>query len=137
MVKNQGVSKEGQLIPLKEKLSYAFANMPGTFFASMMGVIQSFYFAWMGLQWGWITIAQIVYAIWNVVNDPIFGNRINNTKYLNKKGELQRYIPYIKYGAPIFSLAFALVFFPPDTLRAKSDFSFQFWLFVWYLNPSG
>ena len=107
--------------------------MPGTFFGSVMGVIQSFYYAWMGLQWMWITIAQIIYAIWNVVNDPIFGNRINNTKFVNKRGELQRYLPYIKYGAPIFSLAFALVFFPPDTLRGKSDFSFQFWLFVWYL----
>ena len=84
--------------------------MPGAFFGSIMGVIQSFYYAWMGLQWMWITIAQIVYAIWNVVNDPIFGNRINNTKFVNKRGELQRYIPYIKYGAPIFSLAFAFVF---------------------------
>ncbi|MFX1394464.1 MAG: MFS transporter [Promethearchaeota archaeon] len=133
MAENQSAKKESDLIPLKEKLAYSFANMPGTFFGSMMGVIQSFYYAWMGLQWGWITIAQIIYAIWNVVNDPIFGNRINNTKYLNKRGELQRYIPYIKYGAPLFSLAFALVFFPPDTLRGKSNFSFQFWLFVWYL----
>lgn len=133
MVENHGDTDESGIIPLKEKLAYSFANMPGTFFGAMMGVIQSFYYAWMGLQWGWITIAQIVYAIWNVVNDPLFGNRINNTKYVNKKGEVQRYLPYIKYGAPIFSLAFALVFFPPDTLRGQSDFSFQFWLFVWYM----
>ena len=132
--KNQNLDVENiDKIPFKEKLSYSFANMPGTFFGAMMGVIQSFYYAWMGLQWWWITIAQIVYAIWNVVNDPLFGNRINNTKHVNKKGEIQRYLPYIKYGAPIFCLAFALVFFPPDTLRGKSDFSFQFWLFVWYM----
>ena len=133
MVENHGAIDQSEIIPLKEKLAYAFANMPGTFFGAMMGVIQSFYYAWMGLQWGWITVAQIIYAIWNVVNDPLFGNRINNTKYVNKKGEVQRYLPYIKYGAPIFSLAFALVFFPPDTLRGQSDFSFQFWLFVWYM----
>lgn len=133
MVKNHSPINKSELIPLKEKLAYAFANMPGTFFGAMVGVIQSFYYAWMGLQWGWITIAQIVYAIWNVVNDPLFGNRINNTRSVNKKGEVQRYLPYIKYGAPIFSLAFALVFFPPDTLRGQSDFSFQFWLFVWYM----
>ncbi|MFX1427966.1 MAG: MFS transporter [Promethearchaeota archaeon] len=124
-----------EIVPLKEKLSYSFASMPGTFYGGMMGVIQSFYYAWMGLLNIWITIAQIVYAIWNVVNDPIFGNKIGNTRYYNKKkGEFQRYIPYIKFGAPIFSLCFALVFFPPDILRGKtSNLNIQIWLFVWYL----
>ncbi len=123
------------IVPMKEKLSYAFAQMPGTFYGGIMGVIQSFYFAWMGLITIWITIAQIVYAVWNVVNDPIFGNKIGNTRYYNKKrGEVQRYIPYIKFGAPIFSLCFALVFFPPDAWRGQtSNLSIQFWLFAWYL----
>jgi Na+/melibiose symporter-like transporter len=122
-------------VPLKEKLAYGFANMPGVFYGGVMGVIQSFYFAWMGLLPIWITIAQITYAIWNVVNDPIFGNKIGNTRYHNKKkGVIQRYIPYIKFGAPIFSLCFALVFFPPDAWRGQtSDLTIQIWLFVWYL----
>lgn len=120
-------------VSLSEKLAYGFANMPGTFFGGVMGVIQSFYFAWMGLASFWITIAQIIYAIWNMVNDPIFGNRINNTKFYNKRrGEYQRYIPYIKYGAPIFSLCFALVFFPPGAWRGGTGM-IQFWLFTWYL----
>jgi len=83
----------------------------------------------------WITIAQIVYAVWNVVNDPIFGNVIGNTRYYNKKrGEVQRYMPYIKFGAPLFSLCFALVFFPPDAWRGQtSNLTIQVWLFIWYL----
>jgi Na+/melibiose symporter-like transporter len=123
------------IVPLKEKLAYAFAQMPGTFYASVLGVIQSFYFAWMGLASIYLTIAQIVYAIWNVVNDPIFGNAIGNTRYHNKKrGEVQRYIPYIKFGAPIFALFFALVFFPPDAWRGQtSNLFIQVWLFIWYL----
>ncbi len=123
------------IVPMKEKFAYAFAQMPGTFYGSVMGVIQSFYFAWMGLLTIWITIAQIIYAIWNVVNDPIFGNAIGNTRYNNKKrGEVQRYIPYIKFGAPIFSLCFALVFFPPEAWRGQtSNLQIQVWLFVWYL----
>ncbi|MHA2289281.1 MAG: MFS transporter [Promethearchaeota archaeon] len=123
------------IVPLKEKLAYAFAQMPGTFYGGVMGVIQSFYFAWMGLLSIYLTIAQIVYAVWNVVNDPIFGNTIGNTRYFNKKkGEVQRYIPYIKFGAPIFSLCFALVFFPPLTWRGQtSNLTIQIWLFVWYL----
>ena len=123
------------IVPIKEKLAYGFGNMPGTFYGGVMGVIQSFYFAWMGLLNIWITIAQIVYAIWNVVNDPIFGNKIGNTRYYNKKkGEFQRYIPYIKFGAPLFSLCFALVFFPPAAWRGQtSELSIQIWLFIWYL----
>lgn len=128
-------SSSSGIVPMKEKLAYAFAQMPGTFYGGVMGVIQSFYYAWMGLLPIWITVAQVVYAIWNVVNDPIFGNIIGNTRYSNrKKGEIQRYIPYIKFGAPIFSLCFALVFFPPDPWRGKtSNLIIQVWLFVWYL----
>ena len=123
------------IVSMKEKLAYSFAQMPGTFYGGVMGVIQSFYFAWMGLSTIWITIALIVYAVWNVVNDPIFGNIIGNTRYYNKKrGEVQRYIPYIKFGAPLFSLCFALVFFPPDAWRGQtSDLTIQVWLFIWYL----
>ena len=124
-----------EIVPLKEKLAYSFAQMPGTFYGGVMGVIQSFYFAWMGLLNVWIFIAQIIYATWNVINDPIFGNAIGNTRYYNKKrGEVQRYIPYIKFGAPIFSLCFALVFFPPDAWRGQtSNLTIQIWLFIWYL----
>jgi len=128
-------NEDSEIVPLKEKLSYGFAYMPGTFYGSVMGVIQSFYYAWMGLLNIWIFIAQIVYAVWNVVNDPIFGNKIGNTRYYNKKKrEVQRYIPYIKFGAPLFSLCFALVFFPPDAWRGHtSDLAIQVWLFTWYL----
>jgi Na+/melibiose symporter-like transporter len=67
-----------EIVPLKEKLSYSFAQMPATFYGGIMGVIQSFYFAWMGLLNIWIFIAQIIYAIWNVINDPIFGKEIHD-----------------------------------------------------------
>ena len=88
----------------------------------------------MGLQNFWIIIAQICYAVWNVANDPLFGNLINNTKIYNKRrGEHQRYIPYIKYGAPLFSIAFAIVFFPPGAWQGSNDLTIQFWLFSWYL----
>ncbi|MFW9895467.1 MAG: MFS transporter [Candidatus Thorarchaeota archaeon] len=133
---NSDLTKYGisEIVPLKEKLAYGFANMPGIFYGGVMGVIQSFYYAWMGLLNFWILIAQITYAIWNVVNDPVFGNIIGNTRYLNKNGELQRYIPYIKFGAPIFSLCFALVFFPPDVWRGQTgNLAIQVWLFIWYL----
>ena len=135
MVINQLEDNDSGKVLRKEKLAYSFAQMPGTFYSGIMGVIQSFYFAWMGLANIWLFIAQIIYAVWNVVNDPIFGNIIGNTRYYNKKsGEFQRYIPYIKFGAPVFSLCFALVFFPPIAWRGQSsNLSIQVWLFIWYL----
>ncbi|MFO8020303.1 MAG: MFS transporter [Promethearchaeia archaeon] len=130
-IKEHAVSKP---VPFKEKLAYSFGQMPGTFYGGVMGVIQSFYYGWMGLQNIWIIIAQIIYAIWNVANDPLFGQLINNTRVYNKRrGEYQRYIPYIKYGAPLFSLAFAIVFFPPAAWRGSEELTVQVWLFVWYL----
>ncbi len=125
--------KSFELVPTAEKFSYAFAQLPGTFYGAMMGLIQSFWYGWMGLQVFWITIAQVCYAIWNMVNDPLFGNMIGNTRFHNKKGEVQRYIPYIKYLAPLFSLFFAIVFFPPDAWRGNPEATVQVWLFVWYL----
>ncbi len=125
--------KSFEIVPSKEKLSYAFAQLPGTFYGAVMGLIQSFWYGWMGLQVFWITIAQVIYAIWNMVNDPLFGNVIGNTRFHTKKGEVQRYIPYIKYLAPIFSVCFAVVFFPPDAWRGNPEMTIQVWMFVWYL----
>ena len=83
---SDSVIENAGIVPIKEKLAYSFAQMPGTFYGGVMGVIQSFYFAWMGLSTIWITIALIVYAAWNVVNDPIFGNLIGNTANLSSFG---------------------------------------------------
>ncbi|MEX2718682.1 MAG: hypothetical protein Q6370_020480, partial [Candidatus Sigynarchaeota archaeon] len=57
----------------KEYIGYNMGALPGAFFGSFMGQIQAFYFKWMGLDWGWIVVAQILFAVWNVLNDPLFG----------------------------------------------------------------
>ncbi len=90
MTENSNKMVEEDIVPLREKLAYGFGQMPGTFFGGVMGVIQSFYYGWMGLQMGWIVIAQVIYAAWNMINDPVFGTMIHNTKRTNKKGETQR-----------------------------------------------
>lgn len=51
--------KISEPVPMKEKLSFAFAQMPSTFFGSVMGVIQSFYYGWMGLQNFWMGNAML------------------------------------------------------------------------------
>ncbi|MFX1274168.1 MAG: MFS transporter [Promethearchaeota archaeon] len=121
------------IVPLKQKLVYGFSAFPYTFYGAVMALIQSFFYGWMGLQNFWIVIAQIIYSLWNVINDPIFGNKISNTRYYDKrKRKNQRYMPYIKYGAPFLSLFFAITFFPPGSWRGGQG-TIQFWLFAWYL----
>ncbi|MHA1488499.1 MAG: MFS transporter [Promethearchaeota archaeon] len=107
-------------------------GVPGSFYGAFTGQIQAFYIAWMFLTPGWIFIAQIFYGIWNVVNDPIFGHLQDNTK--TKSG---RFIPWIKWCAPAFTISFVLLFMVPDNWRfASPDDNFppeQFMLFLYYL----
>jgi glycoside/pentoside/hexuronide:cation symporter, GPH family len=114
-------------VTAKAFLGYNMGALPGAFFGSIMGQIQAFYFKWMGLGWEYIIWAQILFAIWNVLNDPLFGILQNRTK--TKSG---RYIPWIKWSAPFFSVAFILVFFPPAMWKGGAP-EVQLPLFIWYL----
>uniref|UniRef100_A0AAV2KEI2 Uncharacterized protein n=1 Tax=Knipowitschia caucasica TaxID=637954 RepID=A0AAV2KEI2_KNICA len=52
--------------------------------------------------------SQLVYMIWNAVNDPLFGYLQDNSKVpCCSKRRLS-----ILYGAPLYSLAFLLAWFP-------------------------
>ena len=120
---------ESDPVTPKEIIGYNMGSVPGAFFGGFMGQIQAFYYRWMGLDWGLIVIAQIVYALWNVLNDPIFGLLMNRTK--TKSG---RYIPWIKWCAPLFTVGFIFVFFPPQEWRfVTSGAEFMIPLFIWYL----
>ncbi|MBD3186491.1 hypothetical protein GF325_06665 [Candidatus Bathyarchaeota archaeon] len=126
---NNHVSEfERDPISNKELIGYNMAALPGAFFGGFLGQIQAFYIKWLGLQPIFIIIGQVIYAIWNVVNDPIFGVLQDRTK--TKEG---RYIPWIKYCAPLFTISFILVFFPPSTWGPVVATTSQVTLFAWYL----
>lgn len=76
----------------------------GTFGA----LLPIFYQDYLGLEARWIAIASAVYAIWNAVNDPLFGHITDNTR--SKRG---RRIPYIRFTAPFLGLTFILVWVVP------------------------
>ncbi len=116
-------------LSFKEKFSYAIGQLPGSFYGSFIGQIQAFYYAWMGLSVFYIIIAQIFYGAWNMINDPIFGLLQDRTR--TPKG---RYLPWIKWFAPVFTIAFILIFFVPNEWRfAYSGSETQFLVFLWYL----
>ena len=121
---------ESDPVTPKEVVGYNMGSVPGAFFAGFMGQINAFYYRWMGLGWELIILGQILFALWNVINDPLFGLLMNKTK--TKSG---RYIPWIKWCAPLFTVGFILVFFPPQTWRGQlpGGEAFQIPLFIFYV----
>lgn len=89
----------------------------GTFGA----LLPIFYQDYLGLQARWIAIASTIYAIWNAINDPLFGYITDSTRF--KRG---RRIPYMRFTAPFLALTFALVWFAPPKAGQQA-------LFIWML----
>ncbi len=114
---------------LKEKLAYGSGQLPGAFFMAFFGQIQIFYVYWMRLDLSYMILGQVIYMIWNVLNDPIFGVLMDRTR--RKDG---RYIPWVKLFAPIYTISFIMLFLVPSGWRlTSSDQSTQLMLFFWYM----
>src|SRR5512137_3025997 len=88
-------------------------------FAALLPI---FYQDYLGLSARWIALASGIYAIWNALNDPIFGYISDSTR--SKHG---RRIPYMRYTAPFLALTFILVWLAP---QKASDFSLFLWMLV-------
>lgn len=61
-----------------------------------------------GISEEWFQIVQLLYLIWNAVNDPLFAYLQDNSQlqvFRNRKSA-------IKYGAPLYILSFLLPWFP-------------------------
>ena len=80
-----------------------------------------FYQDYLGLTARWIALASMIYAIWNAINDPLFGYITDSTR--SKHG---RRIPYMRFTAPFLALTFVLVWFAPPAAGQQA-------LFIWML----
>ncbi|WP_371802571.1 MFS transporter [Candidatus Lokiarchaeum ossiferum] len=120
---------EQKKLSFKEKFAYATGTLPSGFFSSFTGAITTFYYAWMGLKADYILIGQLIYMVWNVLNDPIFGTLQDRTR--TKMG---RYLPWIKYSAVPFTIGFILLFIPPQGWRLQTGGEkYQIALLIWYV----
>ncbi len=93
------------------KIIWGVASFGTSIIAGIYGaLLPIFYQDYLGLSARWIGIAMLVYAIWNAINDPLFGYITDNTR-----SKLGRRIPYMRFTAPFLALTFILVWFaPPD-----------------------
>jgi GPH family glycoside/pentoside/hexuronide:cation symporter len=81
-----------------------------------------FYQDYLGLSARWIAVASAIYAVWNALNDPIFGYISDSTR--SKRG---RRIPYMRYTAPFLAATFVLVWLAP---QHAGDFTLFLWMLV-------
>jgi glycoside/pentoside/hexuronide:cation symporter, GPH family len=105
------------------KVVFGFASLG---FIMINGIYSAllpiFYQDYMGLSASWIATASLIYAIWNAINDPLFGYITDNTR--SRHG---RRIPYLRFTAPFLALTFFLVWMTPANLGKTGVF---WWMLV-------
>lgn len=96
-------------LPLKSKFAYgglsAGIGLPSQIAFS---AITFFYNITLGLSTELTGLAWLIFSFWNAINDPLFGFIEDHTKS-EKYG---RRIPYIRFGAPIYGIAFIFCWIP-------------------------
>ncbi len=107
-----------------DKLIWSLASFGGAIISGIYAsLLLYFYQVYLGLGAFWIAIAFAMYAIWNAVNDPLFGY-ISDSKSHKKLG---RRIPYMRFTAPLLGLGFILIWFVPLTW---DNFSIFLWMLI-------
>jgi len=118
---------EKSIIPtytIADKLIWSLASFGGAVISGIYAaLLLYFYQVYLGLGAFFIALAAGIYAIWNAINDPLFGY-ISDSKSSKKLG---RRIPYMRYTAPLLGIGFILVWFVPLTL---DNFSIFLWMLI-------
>ncbi|MCR4562955.1 MAG: MFS transporter [Bacilli bacterium] len=78
-----------------------------------------FFTTFMGLNPNLSAIVWIIFGIWNALNDPIYGFIADRTK-----SKLGRRIPWIRYGAPIMAVLFAITWISFPSMKGNQAFLF-------------
>jgi len=118
---------EKSIIPTysrNDKLIWSLASFGGSLISGVYGaLLLYFYQVYLGLDAFFIVIAAILYAIWNAINDPLFGY-ISDSKSFGKRG---RRIPYMRFTAPFLALTFIIIWFVPINW---GDFYIFWWMLI-------
>jgi glycoside/pentoside/hexuronide:cation symporter, GPH family len=105
------------------KTIWGIASLGTSLISGVFGaLLPIFYQDYLGLSARWIALASVIYAIWNALNDPIFGYISDSTR--SRHG---RRIPYMRYTAPFLAATFILVWLAP---QHAGDFSLFLWMLI-------
>ena len=104
------------------KVIWGVAALGTSIISGIFGaLLPIFYQDYLGLTARWIGLAALIYAIWNAVNDPLFGYITDSTR-----SRYGRRIPYMRFTAPFLALTFVLVWLAPPKAGQET-------LFIWML----
>jgi len=96
-------------LPFRSKLAFGFSQGSINLLQviALGSAITFYYNIKLGLSEEWISLAWLIFAFWNALNDPLFGilqERIDT--------DIGRRIPVLRYGAPFYALTFTICWFP-------------------------
>ncbi|MHA1110143.1 MAG: MFS transporter [Promethearchaeota archaeon] len=96
-------------LPIITKVAYGVAYIGNSSLSQLAlgGAVSFFYSTKMGLESNWIALAWLIFSFWNAINDPLIGIIQDKTK-----SRWGRRVPYLRFGAPFYSLAFIMMWFP-------------------------
>ncbi|MFX1536161.1 MAG: MFS transporter [Promethearchaeota archaeon] len=108
-VKNELTVNFDERLPFKSKIAYGLSQASSGILSGIaLGSAITFYYnVKLGLSEEWIALAWLLFAIWNSINDPLFGilqERIDT--------DMGRRIPVLRFGAPLYALTFIICWFP-------------------------
>jgi GPH family glycoside/pentoside/hexuronide:cation symporter len=106
---------EKETIPRSAKLAFGGATLASAILSGigLGGALTYFYNIIYLLDEYWMNLGFTIFIVWNAVNDPLLGFLEDRTK--TKWG---RRIPYLRFGSPIYTILFILIwfpFFPPNS----------------------
>ncbi len=108
--------------PLTFSISYKMLWGIGSFGTNIISnsyaaLLIIFFQDYLGLSVELMALAALIYAIWNAVNDPLFGFLSDSSK--SKKG---RRIPFMKFTAPFLGIFFVGIWLVPTTWSPNALF---------------
>jgi GPH family glycoside/pentoside/hexuronide:cation symporter len=92
-------------VPVKSRIWISVADAATGILQSLVAASAlTYYFVKLrGLETGLAGIVWLIFGIWNAINDPLLGYISDRTRT-----KIGRRRPYIRYGSPLFALAFIL-----------------------------
>ena len=96
-------------LPLRSKIAFGLSQGSINLLQviALGSAITFYYNVKLGLSEEWISLAWLVFAFWNALNDPLFGilqERIDT--------DMGRRIPVLRFGALFYALTFVICWFP-------------------------
>jgi len=112
-----------EIVSVKTKINFSVAGLAnGLLNGLVFGNLTFFYQIKLGANGGLLSIAWLIFAVWNTLNDPIASYFIDNTRT-----KIGRRIPYLRYGSIFYGLAFIFCWFPISPLDSQIGL---FWNFL-------